>query len=142
MAKIVFANSTVGNTTTEGFVNFVSPDGKRLSIGTGSYLTKVKVKDEHGVETEKEERVFKGSVTVFIDDKFNGTVPKLKEYVRVSGDRVDTPRQNNEGLVFNDKGEVDMNHTYNVRFANQLVVTEAPKKKEASAPAAGGDDDI
>ncbi|WP_434717088.1 hypothetical protein P5X00_36950 [Paraburkholderia sp. A2RO-4L] len=140
MAKLKFANSTVGNTKTEGFVNFVSEDGKRLSIGTGSYL--VKGKDAAGNDTEQ--RVFKGSVTVFLDDKFDGTVPKLKDYVEISGDRVSTPRQNNDGLVYNDKGEVEMNHTHNVRFANQLVVKEAPKRKDAPAtsPAAGSDDDI
>ncbi|MEX3983728.1 hypothetical protein AB4Y45_32620 [Paraburkholderia sp. EG287A] len=133
MAKITFVNGAVGNNITRGFVNFVSEDGKRFSIGTGSYVKK-----------GTDEKVFKASVTVFVDDNFDGELPKLKDYVEVSGDMTSTPRQNAEGLVYNDKGAVEMNHSYNVRFAKDFKAIEAPKKKDAPAPAGAeqSNDDI
>jgi hypothetical protein len=112
------ARITVGNTQISGFVNLVAAG--RIIVGTGSYQNK------------DNEKVFKESVTVFIDDKFDGDVPAKGDYVRVSGDLVVSPRK--------DKAE-ELNATFNVRFKNQLVKTEAPKKAEAAAPA-GADSDI
>ena len=112
------ARITVGNTQVSGFVNLVAAG--RLIVGTGSYT------DKGG------EKVFKESVTVFLDDKFDGDTPAKGDYVRVSGDLVVTPRK--------DKPE-ELNATFNVRFKNQLVKTEAPTKAAAPAPA-GADSDI
>lgn len=107
------ARITIGNSKVTGFVNLVSTDGKRIIVGTGKY------QDRDGKD------VFKESVTVFIDDKFDGDVPAKGKYVEVSGDLVVTPRK--------DKPE-ELNATFNVRFKNQLVEKEAPQKK-ADAPA-------
>lgn len=105
------ARINVGNTTITGFVN-LSQDG-RLVIGTGSYLNK------------NNEKVFKESVTVFLDEKFDGEVPAKGDYVRVSADLQVGPRK--------DQPE-QLNATMNIRFKNQLVKAEPPKKAE-SAPA-------
>jgi hypothetical protein len=114
MAKLI-----IGNTKLNGFVNFVA--GNRLVVGTGSFTT------------NGGEKVYKESVTVFKDDKFDGGELEKGDYVTVSGDLVISERK--------DKPE-ELQATVNVRFANQLVKTEAPKKKEsadapASADAAG-----
>ncbi len=109
------ARITIGNTTVNGFVNLVAD--KRLIIGTGSYQNK------------DGEKVFKESVTVFLDDKFDGQVPAKGDYVKVSGDLVISPRKDNAD---------QLNATFNVRFKNQLTKAEAPTKREA----AGADSDI
>lgn len=112
------ARITIGNNVTRGFVNLVAD--KRLIVGTGSY------------QNRDGEKVFKESVTVFLDDKFDGDIPVKGDYVEISGDLVVQPRK--------DKPE-ELNATYNVRFKNQLVKKEAPQK--AAAPAeAGADNDI
>jgi len=116
MARIV-----IGNAIVKGFVNHVSDDGKRLVIGTGSY------------QNRSDEKVFKESVTAFLDDKFDGEVPKKGDYVQVSGDINVAPR--------NDKPE-QLNVTFNVRFKNQLVKVDAPQKANAETPAEAGSDDI
>ncbi len=110
------ARITIGNTQVSGFVNLVAE--KRIIVGTGSYQNK------------DGEKVFKESVTVFIDDKFDGDVPAKGDYVKVSGDLVVTPRKDNAD---------QLNGTFNVRFKNQLVKAEAPKKANADA---GADADI
>lgn len=112
------ARITIGNSQITGFVNLVAAG--RLIVGTGSY------QDKGG------EKVFKESVTVFVDDKFDGDMPAKGDYVKVSGDLVVSPRK--------DKPE-ELNATFNVRFKNQLVKAEAPKKADAPAPA-GADSDI
>lgn len=112
------ARITIGNSKITGFVNLVAAG--RLIVGTGKYQNK------------DGQDVYKESVTVFIDDKFDGETPVKGDYVEVSGDLVVSPRK--------DKPE-ELNATYNVRFKNQLVKAEAPKKKEAAAPA-GADSDI
>ena len=112
------ARITIGNNVTRGFVNLVAD--KRLIVGTGSY------------QNRDGEKVFKESVTVFLDDKFDGDIPVKGDYVEISGDLVVQPRK--------DQPE-ELNATYNVRFKNQLVKKEAPQK--AAAPAeAGADNDI
>jgi len=119
MARII-----IGNTKTSGFVNLVSDDKKRIVIGTGSY------------QSRDGEKVFKESVTVFLDDKFDGELPAKGDYVEVQGDLNVSPRRDNAD---------QLNGTYNVRFKNQLVKAEAPKKKAdapATAPAGGDGDDI
>lgn len=110
------ARITIGNTQVSGFVNLVAE--KRIIVGTGSYQNK------------DGEKVFKESVTVFIDDKFDGEVPAKGDYVKVSGDLVVTPRKDNAD---------QLNGTFNVRFKNQLVKAEAPKKANADS---GADADI
>ena len=110
------ARMNIGNTVVAGFVNFV--EGKRLVVGTGSYQNKEGTK------------VYKESITVFADDKFEGELPAKGDYVNVSGDLVISPRKDKEG---------ELQATMNVRFANQLVKAEAPKKKE---PAESTGDDI
>lgn len=113
---------TIGNIVLTGFVNFV--EGKRLVVGTGAYNNK------------EGERVFKESITVFADDKFNGDIPAKGDYVKVTGDLVVSPRKDKED---------ELQGTMNVRFANQLVKTEAPKRAEgetAGAGAGGGENDI
>ena len=112
------ARITIGNSKITGFVNLVAAG--RIIVGTGKYQNK------------DGQDVYKESVTVFIDDKFDGETPAKGDYVEVSGDLVVSPRK--------DKPE-ELNATYNVRFKNQLVKAEAPKKKEAAAPA-GADSDI
>jgi hypothetical protein len=112
------ARITIGNSKITGFVNLVAAG--RIIVGTGKYQNK------------DGQDVYKESVTVFIDDKFDGETPVKGDYVEVSGDLVVSPRK--------DKPE-ELNATYNVRFKNQLVKAEAPKKKEAAAPA-GADSDI
>lgn len=102
---------TVGNASVSGFVNLVA-DG-RLMVGTGSY------QDKDG------NKVFKESISVFLDAKFDGTVPAKGDYVQVNGDLVVTPRK--------DKAD-ELNVTMNIRFANQLEKKDAPVKRE-SAPA-------
>lgn len=99
----------VGNATITGFVNLT--EGNRLVIGTGSYTAKDGAK------------VYKESVTVFLDEKFNGEVPAKGDFVQASGDLVISPRK--------DKADV-LQATMNLRFANQLVKTEPPKAKSDS----------
>ncbi len=110
------ARITIGNIKISGFVNLVAEN--RLIVGTGSYQNK------------DGEKVFKESVSVFLDEKFDGEKPAKGDYVNVSGDLVVAPRK--------DKPE-ELNATMNVRFANQVVKTEAPKAK---APAATADEGI
>ncbi|WP_434716121.1 hypothetical protein [Paraburkholderia sp. A3RO-2L] len=114
MAKI-----TVANNKTRLFVNFVSEDKKRASGSSGSYVN------------QAGERVFQGSVTVFFDEKFDGTVPAKGDFVEVSGDLVIQPRK--------DKPE-ELSATYNVRFKNQVTQLEKPAKKSEAPAAAEGDD--
>lgn len=109
---------TIGNVSINGFVNFVAEDGKRFVLGTGSYTPKGAT-----------EKVFKESVTVFTDDKFDGKVPSKGDYVKVQGDLSISPNRN--------KPE-ELNSTMNVRFANQVEQAEAPRAK-AAAPAGEGD---
>jgi len=112
------ARITIGNAKITGFVNLVAAG--RIIVGTGKY------------QNRDGQDVFKESVTVFIDDKFDGDVPAKGDYVEVNGDLVVQPRKDNAE---------QLNATFNVRFKNQLAKTEAPKKKEAPA-AAGADSDI
>ena len=104
------ARITIGNSKITGFVNFVAAG--RVVVGTGKY------QDRDGKD------VYKESVTVFFDDKFDGQIPAKGDYVEVSGDMVVQPRK--------DKPE-ELNATYNVRFANQVVKKPAPTKAEAPA---------
>lgn len=110
---------TIGNSVISGFVNLVAEN--RLVVGTGSYQNK------------DGNKVFKESITVFLDDKFDGTAPAKGDYVKVSGDLVVAPRK--------DKPE-EMNATMNVRFKNQLEKTEAPRAKSAEPANEGGGRDI
>lgn len=108
---------TIGNTVIAGFVNFVQ--GNRLIIGTGSYKTK------------DQTTVYKESISVFLDEKFDGETPAKGDYVKVSGDLVVSPRR--------DKPE-ELNATMNLRYANQVVKAEAPRSREAAAAPANSDD--
>jgi len=110
------ARIQIGNTKVQGFVNFV--DGNRLILGTGSYNNK------------SGEKVFKESVSVFLDDKFDGTAPAKGDYVEVRGDLSVAPRK--------DKAD-ELSVSMNVRFADQLTKLENPAKKTAGA---GADTDI
>lgn len=101
------ARITIGNSIIRGFVNLVADN--RIIVGTGSYVNRDQVK------------VYKESVSVFLDEKFDGEIPAKGDYVEVSGDLVVQPRK--------DKPE-ELNATFNVRFKNQLVKKEAPKKAE------------
>ena len=111
MAKVI-----IGNNTFNGFVNVVADN--RVVVGTGSFV------DNGGT------KIFKESVTVFKDAKFDGGKVEKGDYVTVTGDLVISPR--------NDKPEV-LQATVNVRFANQLVKIEAPKKREAADAPASAD---
>lgn len=113
------ARITVGNTKVAGFVNLVK-DGRFL-IGTGSY------QDKGG------NKVYKESVTVFLEPAYDGIKPVEGDYVEVRGDLVVAPRK--------DKPE-EMSASMNLRFANQVEKLQAPTKKEAAAPAGAGNDDI
>lgn len=115
----------IGNTSVFGKVSVV--DGNRLVIGTGSYTTR------------EGEKVFKSSITVFMNDKFTGEKPAKGDWVNVSGDL----------QVSEWNGQTQF--TFNVRFANQLVKIDPPKHvveaqakadEGASATAADADDDI
>jgi hypothetical protein len=112
---------TIGNTKVSGFVNQVAAG--RILVGTGSYQNRDGAK------------VFKESISVFLDAKFDGTIPEKGEYVTISGDMIVQPRK--------DKAD-ELNATMNVRFANQLVKTEVPTKAaaaaEEAAPADAGRD--
>lgn len=113
------ARITIGNSKITGFVNLIA-DG-RFVVGTGSY------NDRDG------NKVFKESVTVFTDSKFDGKVPEKGKYVQISGDMVVSPRK--------DDAE-KLNATMNVRFANQVEELEAPKAKAPAESAPAGDRDI
>lgn len=109
---------TIGNSVISGYVNHKAEG--RIMIGTGKY------QDKDGND------VFKESVSVFLDQNFNGKVPEKNDYVEVRGDLVVSPRK--------DKPE-DLNVTMNIRFANQLVKKDPPAKKaEAPAGASAGED--
>lgn len=109
---------TIGNSVISGYVNLV--DKGRIMIGTGSY------QDKDG------NKVFKESISVFMDQKFDGKVPEKNDYVEVRGDVIVSPRK--------DKPE-DLNVTMNIRFANQLVKKDPPAKKaDAPAEAPAGED--
>lgn len=108
---------TIGNVKVTGFVNLVSDDSKRIVIGTGSYTPK-----------GSSEKVFKESITVFLDQAFDGDIPAKGKYVEVSGDLNVSPRKDDESKL---------NGTMNVRFKNQLVEREAPKAKAAEEAPAG-----
>lgn len=118
------ARITIGNIGSKdqpginGFVNFVSEDKKRFVVGTGSYT------DKDG------NKVYKESISVFVDDKFNGQVPAKGDYVGLSGDLTISERKDKAG---------ELQATMNVRFGNQVVKLEAPKAKEAAPATEGGD---
>lgn len=97
-----------GNVVLTGFVNHV--DGNRAIVGTGSYT------DKSGT------KVFKESVTLFIDEKFTGHKPAKGDFVKVSGDLTVGPRKDNAELA----------GTINVRASFQLEKAEAPAKKATS----------
>lgn len=104
------ARITIGNSKVTGFVNHV--EGNRVVIGTGSYTNK------------EGEKVFKESVTAFLDDKFPAeSIPAKGDYVLVEGDLVISTRKDKED---------QLQATYNLRFANQMVKTDAPAKKEVA----------
>lgn len=114
------ARIQIGNAKVAGFVNLVAEDKSRIVVGTGSY------------ENRDGQKVFKESVTVFLDSAFDGTVPEKGKYVEISGDLTVQPRKDHTD---------QLNATFNVRFKNQLVEKEAPTKKaDAPAPAEQGDD--
>lgn len=104
------ARITIGNTTITGYVNLVAE--KRIIVGTGSYTSKTG------------EKVFKESVTVFLEDKYDGVMPNKGDYVKVQGDLVVTPRKDNPE---------QLNGAFNVRFGNQLQVIDAPVRKTEAA---------
>lgn len=106
------ARIQIGNTKIQGFVNFV--DGNRLILGTGSYTNK------------SGEKVFKESVSIFLDDKFDGATPAKGDYVEVRGDLSVAPRK--------DKPE-ELSVSMNVRFGDQVTKLEVPAKKTAGADA-------
>lgn len=108
------ARITIGNTAVKGYVNFVTAG--RFVVGTGSYTNK------------ENEKVFKESITIFTDDKFDGEVPAKGDYVQVSGDIIVSPRRDHED---------QLNATMNVRFKNQVTKLEAPTKKEGAPETAG-----
>lgn len=110
---------TIGNVAISGFVNLVAAG--RLIVGTGSY------------QNREGEKVFKESVTVFLDDKFDGDVPAKGDYVEITGDLAVVPRKDQPD---------QLNATFNVRFKNQLTKKEAPKAKAAAPAAAEGGRDI
>lgn len=112
------ARISIGNAAISGFVNHVASG--RFIVGTGSYQS-------------NGEKVFKASVTVFTDAKFDGTIPEKGDYVKLTGDITVTPR--------NDKPE-ELNATMNVRFANQVEKIAAPVAKADAAAAPAGDRDI
>lgn len=105
MARIV-----IGNVTVTGFVNLVAAG--RLIVGTGSYQAK------------DGSKVFKESVTVFLDDKFDGEMPSKGDYVKVSGEMHVSPRKDQPDVL---------NAALNVRFSNQLVKQDAPVKRTEAA---------
>lgn len=109
---------TVGNATVKGFVNHVAAG--RLVVGTGSY-------------EGKDGKVFKESVTVFLDEKFDGKVPEKGDYVKIEGDLSIAPRRDNAD---------QLNATFNVRFKNQLEKIDAPKAKSSEPAAEGAGRDI
>lgn len=106
----------IGNITLTGFVNFVA-DG-RLVIGTGKFAGK-----------EGEQPTYKDSVTVFLHQDFNGSVPKNGDYVEVRADLYVAERKDKAG---------NLTASMNVRFGNQLQVKEAPKKAAPPADAPAG----
>jgi len=120
------AGINIGNIAITGFVNMVADN--RVLIGSGSYTNK------------EGQRVFKESVTLFIDKAFDGIKVAKGDFVRASGDLYVGPRKDKEGNVDLNV----LNATINVRFENQLIKLEPPRKAEAaaSAGAAADDDDI
>lgn len=96
----------IGNTKISGFVNHVAAG--RFVLGTGSFTPRGST-----------EKVYKESVTVFLDDAFDGESPEKNDYVEVSGDLSVQPRK--------DKAD-ELNATMNVRFKSQVMAKEPPKR--------------
>jgi hypothetical protein len=115
------ARQQIGNATIGGFVNYVSADQKRFLVGTGSYTTKAG------------DKVFKESVTVFLDPAYDGIVPSNGDYVEVRGDLSVSPST---------KEPTKQSFAVNVRFANQVTKTQAPAKKSETSAAPAQSEDI
>lgn len=133
------ARINIGNAAVSGFVNLIQDN--RIVIGTGSY------KDKSG------NTVFKESITIFLDQNFDGEVVdgklqvnrvdpstgqkeviSTKDYLSISADLVVATRKDNA-----DK----LSGTMNVRFLNQIVKSKPGRKKEeVTAETAFADDDI
>jgi hypothetical protein len=123
------ARINLGNTSITGFVNFVSTDGKRLIIGTGSY------KSADGTT------VFKGNLTAFINDGFKGEVPVKGDFVRAQGDLGISVRKPQDGKPA--PATPELQATMDIRVSFQLKKEAPPAKKtDAPATASAGADDI
>ena len=96
----------IGNTKISGFVNHVAAG--RFVLGTGSFTPRGST-----------DKVFKESVTVFLDEAFDGNVPEKNDYVVVSGDLSVQPRR--------DKPD-ELNATMNVRFKSQVLAKDPPTR--------------
>ena len=105
----------IGNTTVTGFVGLV--DGNRILMNTGNYTNAAG------------DKVYKDSITIFKDPKFDGVEVKKGDYIAIVG--VDVKVLPNKG----GKNPGEQQATVNVRFKNQLEVREAPVKKTAAEPA-------
>ncbi len=106
----------IGNAKTSGFVNAVFPDKARFLVGTGSYTAK------------DGNRVFKETVTVFLDPTFNGVMPKKGDYVEIHADLTVASRKDDTS---------QLSVSANVRFANQIVPLKPPVKGNAEQKAEG-----
>ncbi|WP_087864890.1 hypothetical protein [Comamonas thiooxydans] len=111
---------TTGNVSFKGFVNVV--DGRRVTIGTGSYTDR------------NDNKVYKESISVFLDDKYDGHMPAKGEYIFIKDvDLNFTARK--------DKPD-EYSGAVNVRFANQVEKLETPQRREAAPAGNASDDDI
>lgn len=114
---------TAGNVSFKGFVNVV--DGRRLTVGTGAY------QDRNG------NKVYKESVSVFLDEKYDGITPAKGDYIQI------------KDIDLNMSARKDKPDEYslacNVRFANQVEKLEIPQRREQAAAGESSDsghDDI
>lgn len=113
---------TIGNVSFKGFVNVV--DGRRLTIGTGSYLDRDKNK------------VYKESISVFLDDKYDGIIPAKGDYIQIKDVDLNMTARKDKPDAPEYSGAV------NVRFANQVEKLEIPQKRESAPAGNAADDDI
>lgn len=121
---------SIGNLVLTGFVNMVDAGKRRATIGSGSY------------KDASNNTVFKQSITVFADAKFDGVLPAKGDYVKVRGtDMSITAREDKlvaligadaAALVSENLSDL-LNVTYNVRFKDQLEQQEKPVARSAAA---------
>jgi len=121
------ARIQLGGIVVQGYINHVKDN--RLLMGTGSYTTK------------DGQKVYKESITIFLDAQYDGEAVQKGDYVRIFGDLAVATNKDDPNVL---------QATMNVRSAKQLTKPEAPQRRTEDQPAtntgipasADEDDDI